>query len=144
MCVCVCGARKIFLNFKCIYFLAMYWAWCVKLYCAWSSFLQNWDRRIINKIYYCYIMFIYIISEVLCVNFCWSCKALCTHYCQQDTVIKKWPLLLLLLLWHHSLHKILCWKWWNDQKQNKTKRLVIKLKHTGDRNQYLHAHFTAV
>ena len=26
----------------------------MKLYCAWSSFLQNWDRRIINKIYYCY------------------------------------------------------------------------------------------
>ena len=22
------------------------------LYCAWSSFLQNWDRRIINKIYF--------------------------------------------------------------------------------------------
>ena len=21
----------------------------MKLYCAWSSFLQNWDRRIINK-----------------------------------------------------------------------------------------------
>ena len=32
----------------------MYWAWYVKLYCAWSSFLQNWDRRIINKIYYYY------------------------------------------------------------------------------------------
>ena len=27
----------------------------MKLYCAWSSFLQNWDRRIINKIYYYYI-----------------------------------------------------------------------------------------
>ena len=26
----------------------------MKLYCAWSSFLQNWDRRIINKIYYYY------------------------------------------------------------------------------------------
>ena len=26
----------------------------MKLYCAWSSFLQNWDRRIINKIYYHY------------------------------------------------------------------------------------------
>ena len=24
------------------------------LYCAWSSFLQNWDRRIINKMYYYY------------------------------------------------------------------------------------------
>ena len=24
----------------------------MKLYCAWSSFLQNWDRRIINKSYY--------------------------------------------------------------------------------------------
>ena len=24
----------------------------MKLYCAWSSVLQNWDRRIINKIYY--------------------------------------------------------------------------------------------
>ena len=32
----------------------MYWAWYVKLYCAWSSFLQNWDRRIINKMYYYY------------------------------------------------------------------------------------------
>ena len=32
----------------------MYWAWYVMLYCAWSSFLQNWDRRIINKIYYYY------------------------------------------------------------------------------------------
>ena len=21
----------------------------MKLYCAWSSFFQNWDRRIINK-----------------------------------------------------------------------------------------------
>ena len=32
----------------------MYWAWYVKLYCAWSSFSQNWGRRIINKIYYYY------------------------------------------------------------------------------------------
>ena len=23
----------------------------IKLYCAWSSFLQNWDRRNINKMY---------------------------------------------------------------------------------------------
>ena len=34
-----------------MYFLAMYWAWYVKLYYAWSSFLQSWDRRIINTIY---------------------------------------------------------------------------------------------
>ena len=27
----------------------------MKLYCAWSSFLQNWDRRIINKSYYYYL-----------------------------------------------------------------------------------------
>ena len=27
----------------------------MKLYCAWSSFLQNWDRRIINKMYYYYM-----------------------------------------------------------------------------------------
>ena len=26
----------------------------MKLHCAWNSFLQNWDRRIINKIYYYY------------------------------------------------------------------------------------------
>ena len=26
----------------------------MKLYCAWSSFLHNWHRRIINKIYYYY------------------------------------------------------------------------------------------
>ena len=26
----------------------------MNLYCAWGSFLQNWDRRIINKIYYYY------------------------------------------------------------------------------------------
>ena len=26
----------------------------MKLYCAWSSFLQNWDRRIINKKKYYY------------------------------------------------------------------------------------------
>ena len=27
----------------------------MKLYCAWSSFLQNCDRRIINQIYYYYM-----------------------------------------------------------------------------------------
>ena len=26
----------------------------MKLYCAWSPFLENWDRRIINKIDYYY------------------------------------------------------------------------------------------
>ena len=30
----------------------------MKLYCAWSSFLQNWDRRIINTVYYYYICII--------------------------------------------------------------------------------------
>ena len=44
-----------------------YWAWYVKLYCAWSSFLQNWDRCIINKIYY-------YLAQVLgrnALTFCW-------------------------------------------------------------------------
>ena len=27
-----------------MYFLAMYWVWYVKLYCARSLFLQNWDK----------------------------------------------------------------------------------------------------
>ena len=30
----------------------MYEVWYVKLYCAWSSFFQKCDRRILNKTYY--------------------------------------------------------------------------------------------
>ena len=33
----------------------MYEVWYVKLYCAWSSFLQKCDRRILNKTYYYYL-----------------------------------------------------------------------------------------
>ena len=46
-----------------MYFLAMYWAWYVKLYCAWILFLQNWDRRIINKIDYYNIIILVFWSE---------------------------------------------------------------------------------
>ena len=42
----------------------IYWAWYVKLYCAWSLFLQNWDMRIINKIYYYYNVDILIVKEL--------------------------------------------------------------------------------
>ena len=37
-----------------MYSLAKYWVWYAKLYCAWRSFLQNWDRRMVNKLYYYY------------------------------------------------------------------------------------------
>ena len=63
LCLMRCKCITQILFFWCMYFLAMCWVWYVKLYCAWSSFLQNWDRRIINTIY-CYYYINYVALSI--------------------------------------------------------------------------------
>ena len=43
----------------------------VKLYSAWSSFSQNWDRHIINKIYYYVHASIFYCSAICMLPFIW-------------------------------------------------------------------------
>ena len=48
----------------------------MKLYCAWSSFLQNWDRRIIKLLLFLHS------------NGSDRCPSRCRNHCGGDTVVQ--------------------------------------------------------
>ena len=68
------------------------------------------------------IQYVYLYTEVLheqFVDFCWLCKMSCAHPCQWDTMLQKWPLLLLFIS-----HVLTC----DSKNNNKTQSIMLTTK----------------